>query len=154
MSWNATQRTTEARVQAVLTLLQPLLVAAGLPPLADDPIGEGGKAVYAAPVLSYQSPCVEILPCEGPITTSGKIMLTEMDGWIILSYRSTDSALPLKALATGYLTALVGAFAVAREGPDEYWEVVEVSTSPAEKTGTVFAQAVAVRVLHQISEER
>ena len=157
MTWNAMARTKTARLSLVLTHLQAEIAEAGLPSLADDPLGESGKAVYRSPITAYPSPCVEILGAEGPVDAESENQgTTVLEGWIVLSYRSTDSAVPLADLADGYLTALVRAAIRTRSAraPDEDFEVVGVSTSPSDKQGDgAFAQGVGLRLRHTIIEQ-
>jgi uncharacterized membrane protein len=152
VSWNAAQRTIAARLEAVTTLLPALLVATGLPPIATDASTDSGLAVYDSPRISYASPCVEIMPVEGPLVRKGSTTLTDISGYVSLSFQTTDPA-EMAALAAGYLTVLVAVFAPSLAAPNELWEVNFATMSATAKQGdSLFVQGVSVRVAHQLAE--
>jgi hypothetical protein len=147
VTWNAAEATITARVDAVTENLPALLAAAGLPPIAPDPSTASGLAIYDSPRVTYIWPCVEIAEVSGPVEHAGASTDTVLEGLVTISFRTADPA-GMRALWTGYLTALVACFA----GPYKAINVTFAGATPPFRDDATFVQGVAVRVVHELVE--
>lgn len=160
MPWNAAYTIRNAAVaqftsSAFGIILSTVNGSAGTsaPQIADDPRTTSGVAVYTVPRTTYVFPCVEVMPPEGMVIEHSKGSTTsELDLWVIVSYRGSEEQLDAWALT--YLTALVRCFSTDTSASGFIWSPAEVTASPVGQTNIdgTFVQAVGIRLHAEIAE--
>jgi len=131
------------------------------PPLAADPDGRGGKALYTREGVRYLFPCVEAIPPECTVSDDTDAdwrvavmtgqFITEGEVGVFLSYNGTEAQ--LTAWAVPYETALARTFLEPRVEGEEWWLPITMTSSPIVKVEDRegFFRTVLVTVRMQVA---